>query len=91
MAVKKKPPILTLTPEQENEANHKIKRFMEDRFELDLGSFEAAEILELFTREIAPHYYNRAIFDVQTHLKERFESNRKRPVGAREKLISERS
>ena len=69
-----KPPILTLTPEQENEANHKIKRFMEDRFELDLGSFEAAEILELFTREIAPHYYNRAIFDVQTHLKERFES-----------------
>ena len=36
--------------------------------------FEAAEILELFTREIAPHYYNRAIFDVQTHLKERFES-----------------
>lgn len=75
MAAKKsKPPILTLTPEQESEANHKIKRFMEDRFELDLGSFEAAEILELFTREIAPHYYNRAIFDVQTHLKERFES-----------------
>jgi uncharacterized protein (DUF2164 family) len=52
----------------------KIQRFMEDRFELDLGSFEAAEILELFTREIAPHYYNRAIFDVQAHLKERFES-----------------
>ena len=68
-ARKQKPPILTLTPEQENEANSKIKRFMEDRFELDLGSFEAAEILELFTREIAPHYYNRGIFDVQTHLR----------------------
>ena len=54
MAPRKKPPILTLTPEQESEANSKIKRFMEDRFELDLGSFEAAEILELFTREIAP-------------------------------------
>ncbi|MFJ3009612.1 DUF2164 family protein, partial [Pseudomonas fluorescens] len=51
MAAKKsKPPILTLTPEQENEASRKIQRFMEDRFELDLGSFEAAEILELFTR-----------------------------------------
>nr|BFE92225.1 DUF2164 domain-containing protein [Pseudomonas brassicacearum subsp. brassicacearum] len=71
---RKKPPILTLTSEQESEANRKIQRFMEDRFELDLGSFEAAEILDLFTREIAPHYYNRAIFDVQTHLKERFES-----------------
>lgn len=71
---RKKPPILSLTPEQENAATLKIKRFMEDRFELELGSFEAAEILELFTREVAPHYYNRAIFDVQMHLKERFES-----------------
>ena len=74
MAKKVKPPILNLTPQQESEATDKIKRFMEDRFELRLGSFEVAEILELFTTEIAPHYYNRAIFDVQTHLKERFES-----------------
>ena len=74
MARKPKPPILNLAPEQEREATDKIKQFMEDRFELKLGSFEVAEILELFTREIAPHYYNRAIFDVQAHLKERFES-----------------
>jgi uncharacterized protein (DUF2164 family) len=74
MAKKPKPPILSLTPEQEREATNKIKRFMEDRFELKLGSFEVAEILELFTLEVAPHYYNRAIFDVQAHLKERFES-----------------
>ncbi|MDD0974112.1 DUF2164 domain-containing protein [Pseudomonas fontis] len=69
-----KPPILTLAPEQEREALDKLKRFLEDRFELQLGSFEVAEVLELFTKEIAPHYYNRAIFDVQSHLKERFES-----------------
>jgi uncharacterized protein (DUF2164 family) len=56
---------------------------MEDRFELDLGSFEAAEILELFTREIAPHYYNRAIFDVQTAPQRAVRKHRKRPVGAR--------
>ncbi|WP_296188015.1 DUF2164 domain-containing protein [Pseudomonas sp. UBA1879] len=73
MSKKNKPPILTLTPEQEREACQTLKRFMEDRFELSLGSFEAAEILELFTREIAPHYYNRAIFDAQALLKERFE------------------
>jgi len=74
MAKKAKPPILNLTPQQESEATDKIKRFMDERFELKLGSFEVAEILELFTTEIAPHYYNRAIFDVQTALKERFES-----------------
>jgi uncharacterized protein (DUF2164 family) len=69
-----KPPIMTLSAEQEREACLAIKRFMSERFELELGSFEAAEVLELFAREVAPHYYNRAIFDVQTHLKERFES-----------------
>lgn len=74
MSKKSKPPILTLTAEQEREVVDKIKRFMQERFELELGSFEAADLLELFTREVAPHYYNRAIFDVQTHLKERFES-----------------
>lgn len=71
---KSKLPIMTLSAEQEREACLAIKRFMADRFELELGSFEAAEVLELFARDIAPHYYNRAIFDVQTHLKERFES-----------------
>jgi uncharacterized protein (DUF2164 family) len=71
---KQKPPVLTLSAEQESEATRVLRRFMEERFELQLGSFEVAEILELFAREIAPHYYNRAIFDVQTHLKERFES-----------------
>lgn len=69
-----KAPTITLAPEQEREALDTLKRFLEDRFELELGSFEVAEVLELFSREIAPHYYNRAIFDVQTQLKERFES-----------------
>jgi len=68
-----KAPVITLTPEQEREALDALKRFLEDRFELQLGSFEVAEVLELFAKEIAPHYYNRAIFDVQTQLKERFE------------------
>ncbi len=74
MSRAKKPPVLTLDPAQEQAAQQIIKRFLEDRFELELGSFEAQEVLDLFAREIAPLYYNKAIFDVQTHLKERFES-----------------
>jgi uncharacterized protein (DUF2164 family) len=69
-----KPPVLTLDSAQEQAAQQIIKRFLEDRFELELGSFEAQEVLDLFAREIAPLYYNKAIFDVQTHLRERFES-----------------
>ncbi|AHF70136.1 MULTISPECIES: DUF2164 domain-containing protein [Pseudomonas] len=69
-----KAPILTLTPEQEQQAIDKLKRLFAQRFEMDLGSFEVAEVLEFFTSEIAPHYYNRAVFDAQQLLKERFES-----------------
>jgi uncharacterized protein (DUF2164 family) len=71
---KSQPLIMTLSAEQERQACEVLTRFMAERFELELGSFEAAEVLELFAREVAPHYYNRAIFDVQAHLKERFES-----------------
>ncbi|WP_312224819.1 DUF2164 domain-containing protein [Stutzerimonas nitrititolerans] len=71
---KLKVPVLTLDAAQERAAQQTIKRFLEDRFELELGSFEAQEVLDLFAREIAPLYYNKAIFDVQTHLKDRFES-----------------
>lgn len=71
---KLKPPLLTLDATQEQAAQQVIKRFLQERFELELGSFEAQEVLDLFAREIAPLYYNKAIFDVQTHLKERFES-----------------
>lgn len=71
---KLKAPVLTLDSAQEQAAQQIIKGFLEDRFELELGSFEAQEVLDLFAREIAPLYYNKAIFDVQTHLKERFES-----------------
>ena len=71
---KLKAPVLTLDTAQEQAAQQIIKRFLEDRFELELGSFEAQEVLDLFARDIAPLYYNKAIVDVQTHLKERFES-----------------
>lgn len=51
-----------------------LGRFLEDRFELELGSFEVQEVLDLIAREIAPHYYNKAIADAQALLADRFAS-----------------
>lgn len=73
MAGRRTPP-LTLDRQQEQAAIEALKRFLDERFELSLGSFEVMELLELINQEIAPHYYNQAILAVQTHLKERFES-----------------
>jgi uncharacterized protein (DUF2164 family) len=74
MSRKLKAPSLSLEPAQEAVAVAALKRFLEDRFELELGSFEAQEVLEVFTREVAPLFYNKAIADVQAHLADRFMS-----------------
>ncbi|WP_339490896.1 DUF2164 domain-containing protein [Pseudomonas sp. EL_65y_Pfl2_R95] len=71
---KDKAAILTLEPAQEAAAVASLQKFLDQRFELELGSFEVQEILELFNREIAPLYYNKAVDDVQTVLRDRFES-----------------
>lgn len=71
---KDKPAILELDSAQRQSAARAIQRFLEDRFELDVGSFEAEEALDVFLRELGPLFYNKAIFDVQAHLKDRFES-----------------
>jgi uncharacterized protein (DUF2164 family) len=62
---KLKSPVLSLKPEQEAEAVGKLQRFLAERFELELGSFEVLELLELFAKDVAPHYYNRAVDDAQ--------------------------
>ncbi|MES2821862.1 MAG: DUF2164 domain-containing protein [Pseudomonadota bacterium] len=71
---KLKAPALELDPAQNQAALQLIKTFLEERFELRMGSFEAQEVLDLFAREVAPHFYNKAIGDVQAHLSERFQS-----------------
>jgi uncharacterized protein (DUF2164 family) len=67
-------PQLRLEAEQEQAALRLLQGFMAERFELQLGSFEVQELLDLFARDIAPQFYNKAIFDVQAHLKDRFDS-----------------
>ncbi|WP_435634649.1 DUF2164 domain-containing protein [Pseudomonas solani] len=74
MSRAKKAPVLQLDAAQTQDAVLAIKQFMAERFELELGSFEAEEVLDFFAREFAPSFYSKAIFDVQAHLKDRFES-----------------
>ena len=71
---KAKSPTLSLEPAQEKVALQALQRFLEERFELQLGSFEVQEVLELIGREIAPIYYDKAVADVQPLLADRFAS-----------------
>ena len=71
---KLKVPSLELEPAQNQEALQVLGRFLRERFELQLGSFEVQEVLDLFARELAPHFYNKAVSDVQALLSDRFQS-----------------
>lgn len=70
----KKVPLLELEGLPQQAALQALGRFLQDRFELELGSFEVQEVLDLISRDIAPHYYNKAIADVQAVLSDRFAS-----------------
>lgn len=70
----KKAVVLELEGAPQQAALQVLRRFLEDRFELELGSFEVQEVLDLISREIAPHYYNKAIADTQVLLADRFAS-----------------
>ena len=70
----KKAMSLELDAAQQQAALQVLRRFLDERFELELGSFEVQEVLDLIGREIAPHYYNKAIADAQALLADRFAS-----------------
>ena len=65
---------LSLPPAAEQMAQERIKRFLAERFELEIGRFEAQEVLELFYEHIAPGLYDQAISDAQALISDRFAS-----------------
>ncbi len=74
MARPSKAPVLQLDASQREQAGAMLKRFLDERFELQVGAFEALEVLDWVLGEYGALLYNQAISDVQAHLKDRFES-----------------
>ena len=72
----KKPvePVFQFSAQQRGVLGQAIKALMAERFELEMGGFEAEELLDFFIQKCGPLIYNQAVLDVQGVLKERFES-----------------
>ena len=45
-----------------------IQTYFKTELDQDLGNFEAEFLLDFFSENMGPHYYNQAIRDVQKHL-----------------------
>ncbi len=60
--------INTFSREMKDELIQRIKEYFTSELDQDLGNFEAEFLLDFFSENIGPHYYNQAIRDVQKHL-----------------------
>jgi len=60
--------IKTFSREMKDELIQRIKEYFTSELDQDLGNFEAEFLLDFFSENIGPHYYNQAIRDVQKHL-----------------------
>lgn len=52
----------------------KIQLYFNDELDQDIGQFPAQFLLEFFTEEVGPYFYNRGLADAQTVLEARVES-----------------
>ncbi len=51
-----------------DELIHKIQNYLLTELDQKVGNFEAEFLLDFFSENIGPYYYNQAISDIQTHL-----------------------
>ena len=43
----------------------KIQRYLQQELEQEVGQFEAGFLLDFFTQQIGPYFYNRGLYDAQ--------------------------
>lgn len=51
----------------------KIQLYFSEELNQDLGQFDAQFLLEFFSQEIGPYFYNRGLYDSQTILESKLE------------------
>lgn len=68
--------MITFTPEQRNELLQRVRTYCEGELSLDLGRFEVEFLVDFFTREIGPLYYNQGLYDAVAMLDKRVDDLR---------------
>ena len=52
----------------------RIKLYFSEELNQNIGQFDAGFLLDFFTEEIGPYYYNRGLIDAQAVIEEKVES-----------------
>jgi len=54
---------LKLSPDSQERAVQKLKRYFSDELDQDIGGFEASFLIEFLAAEIGPQFYNQGLRD----------------------------
>ena len=71
--MRKQEDIITLTKEQKSNASAKIKEYVEENFEAEIGNLQAEIFLDFITKNIGIYYYNNGIADASAFMTEKAE------------------
>ena len=52
----------------------KIKLYFSEELNQSIGSFDAEFLLDFFTEEVGPYFYNRGLYDARAVLEERLQN-----------------
>lgn len=62
------------TPAEREALVKKIQLYFHEELDQEIGQFPAEFLLEFFTEEIGPYFYNRGLLDSQAVLQDRLDS-----------------
>ena len=65
--------MIDFPPNQRAEMIERVRAYCSNELSIELGRFDAEFLVDFFTREIAPYYYNQGLLDAQAALLKRMD------------------
>ena len=66
--------MIKLSDDRKADLVYKLKQYFENELDQEIGQFDAEFLIGFFTKELGTNIYNQALYDMQSQLKEKFES-----------------
>jgi uncharacterized protein (DUF2164 family) len=67
-------PEIEFTKEEKDILVQKIKGYFVDELDQEIAQFDAEFLLDFFTREVGPYYYNNGLYDAKTLIEDKLET-----------------
>jgi uncharacterized protein (DUF2164 family) len=67
-------PEIEFTKEEKDILVQKIKGYFVDELDQEIAQFDAEFLLDFFTREVGPYFYNNGLYDAKTLIEDKLET-----------------